>query len=122
MSSIGACFGFCSCIPSKYPGSQSFVTGLYMRREQSQDIETTLGRTGKYRFPWRPVFTYNSRLQMNQAWAAVNNNGNNWLLYFNFGYGSTNNNGNLLGVNEQVGNSVPWGLDDAVQPELPTTI
>ena len=66
----------------------------------------------------RSQLTYNSRLQINQAWAAVNNNGNNWLLYFNFGYGSTNNNGNLLGVNEQVGNSVPWGLDDAVQPEL----
>ncbi len=55
-----------------------------------------------------PVSTYNSRLQENQTWAAVNNNPNNFIYYFAFNYGTTNNNGSVLAASELIGNSVPW--------------
>ncbi len=57
-----------------------------------------------------PCYTYNSRLQPDQIYSTLNNDGydSTWVQYFAFDWGSSNNNGNLLGMFELTGNFVIW--------------
>ena len=56
-------------------------------------------------------YSYNSRMQVSQIWDALGNNGNYFMFYLGFTYGtaSNNNNGTISGINELFGNKVPWG-------------
>src|SRR5690242_15821587 len=56
-----------------------------------------------------PAWYYNSRLQMSDIWARVQNDDNRWLLDMHNFWGTSDNNGNLQAVNEGYGNSVPFG-------------
>ncbi len=53
-----------------------------------------------------PNWFYNSRLQPMDVYATVNNDPNNWLFVETLDWGGGNNNGNLRGLGEYVGNSV----------------
>jgi YD repeat-containing protein len=55
-----------------------------------------------------PVWTYNTRLQVNAYYATVSSDANRYLLYGALGYGTTNNAGNLYNASEANGNAVPW--------------
>ena len=55
-----------------------------------------------------PAWYYNSRLQMSDIWARVQNDDNRWLLNLHNFWGTSDNNGNLQAVNEAYGNSVPF--------------
>jgi YD repeat-containing protein len=55
-----------------------------------------------------PVYSYNNRLQMSAASSTIANNGNQYLLYLNYNWGTTNNNGNLRSSSEGYGTSVPY--------------
>ena len=50
-----------------------------------------------------PGAAYNSRLQPSSIWATVNNTPNAYVFMENPGYGTTNNNGNVLGINLYAG-------------------
>lgn len=54
-----------------------------------------------------PVYHYNSRLQMDQYWGAVNNDANQFLYHIYLNWGGSNNNGNLYGVTEGIGGPAP---------------
>ena len=51
---------------------------------------------------WRS-YTFNSRLQVNQQWDAVDNNPYYFLSYETYNWGTTNNNGSLQSRNEYFG-------------------
>ena len=55
-----------------------------------------------------PVYAYNNRLQMNDAYASVGGDGNRFLAVWEMNWGSTQNNGTLQTVVERYGNQVPY--------------
>jgi YD repeat-containing protein len=55
-----------------------------------------------------PGVTYNSRLQPTQIYGTVNSDGNQFMYYLWYYWGSTNNNGNVQYIDELVGDKVPW--------------
>ncbi len=56
-----------------------------------------------------PGSTYNSRLQPTQIYGWFNDDGDQFVYYFWYSWGSTNNNGNVQYLDEKAGNGIPWG-------------
>ncbi len=109
-----------------YPSGRVVATGYDGANRVSQVAGTLGGQTTNYvssvsyapqgaPYTYRygntlwPGTTYNSRLQPTQVYGTLNSDGNQFMYYFWYNWGGTNNNGNVQSIDERAGNAVPWG-------------